>query len=391
VRLSRRRWSALPFGTFTWKHGDDDLDWDWNLDQEPTVCLRQEDADSFVLLQSFCYLVPENREGAGDVYVVPGEDGPDLLETTRVSRDGHSVLIPPNLKAGDPDSKKGETDLASVPWFMWWLIATYGNHTRAALLHDSLYVDEGVPPVPRSDADRLLLMALREPEQATGVFRHWLMWAAVSVFGTMGKKKGALFGAHVYAVWLLLVAAIAWAWGSEIWSWGPALWPDEWDVEAVPPELANAALVTVGILTVIGVLAFVLGGTWRAGRDNSGGWTYALVVLVAIIVALILLERPWTLALEASPLNLLVAALALLLLGLLWDLAVHPSLRGWLWPTALIGLPIAMFPVGLIFVSVYLVRLIDEGAARVRATQKGEDGQPLVYKRPDIKPTRAPL
>jgi uncharacterized protein DUF1353 len=390
VRLSRRRrWRAIPFGTFTWTENDDG--WDWNLDEEPAVLLRQEDADSFVLLQSFCYLVPDGHQDAGDVYVVPGEDGPDLFDTERVSRDGHAVLIPPNLKAGDPDAKKGETDLASVPWFMWWLIATYGNHTRAALLHDSLYVDEGEPPVPRPDADRLLLMALREPGQAAGVFRHWLMWAAVSAFGAMGKKKGAVFGAHVYAVWLLLVAAIAWAWGTEIWSWGPVLWPDEWDVPVVPAELANAAVVGLGVLAVIGLLAFVLGGTWRAGRDNTGGWTYALVVMVAIIGVLIWLERPWTLALEWSPLNLLLAALVLLLLGLVWGLAAHRSLRGWLWPTALIGLPIALFPVGLIFVSVYLVRLIDEGAARVRATQTDEQGQPLVYKKPDIKPTRAPL
>jgi hypothetical protein len=375
----------VPFGEFRWTpRQDGGWDWDMNLQEEPAVILRQQSAEQFVLLQSFCYLVPDGYDDTGAVYVVPGEDGPDWGDTREVERDGHKVLIPPN-------PTKGETDLASVPWFMWWLIATYGNHTRAALLHDSLYVDEGEPPVPRPAADRLLLMALREPEQATGVFRHWLMWAAVSVFGTMGKKTGALFAAHVYAVWLLLVGALGWAWGATIWSWGPALWPDRWGERLLPGEVANAVFVAVGCLMVIGVLAFSLGGAWRAGRDNTGGWAYAIVVIGLIIVALLWLERPWSLELEWSPLNLLLASLVLLLLGLLWGVAVDPSLRGWLWPTALIGLPIAMFPVGLIFVSVYLVRLIDEGAARVRAGQKDEQGTPLVYKKPDVKPTRSPL
>jgi hypothetical protein len=27
------------------------------------------------------------------------------------------------------------TDLASVPWFLWWLIASYGRHTAAAVVH----------------------------------------------------------------------------------------------------------------------------------------------------------------------------------------------------------------------------------------------------------------
>jgi Protein of unknown function (DUF1353) len=377
----------VPFGEFRWMQRDDGgWDWDMNLQVEPAVVLRQQSAEQFVLLQSFCYLVPDRHDDSGDVYVIPGEDGPDWEDTKKLERDGHDVLIPPN-------PKKGETDLASVPWFMWWLIATYGNHTRAALLHDSLYVDKGEPPVSRPAADRLLLMALREPEQATGVFRHWLMWAAVSVFGTMGKKTGVLFGAHVYAVWLLLVGAIGWAWGRTIWSWGPAIWPDRWGepVGFLPAEIANAAFVATGSLVAIALLALSLGGTWRAGRENTGGWAYALVVIGLIIVGLLLLERPWTVEIELSPFNLLLTSLVLLLLGLLWGLAVHRSLWGWLWPTALIGLPIAMFPVALIFLSVYLVRLIDEGAARVRAGQKDKQGKPLVYEKPEIKPTRSPL
>src|SRR3712207_7018749 len=31
-----------------------------------------------------------------------------------------------------------ETDLASVKGPLWWLVASYGRHTKAALLHDEL-------------------------------------------------------------------------------------------------------------------------------------------------------------------------------------------------------------------------------------------------------------
>lgn len=375
----------MPFGTFERRHGQGSWEWDMNSGQEPAVELRQKDRATFVLRRSFCYLVPDGYPDAGTVFVVPGEDRPTCSSTEETTQDGHKVVIPPN-------PTRGETDLASVPWFMWWLVATYGNHTRAVLLHDALYVDEGPPPVPRPTADRLLLTALREPGQKTGVFRHWLMWAAVSVFGTMGKLRGALFSAHVFAVWGLLAAALAWAWGPTIWSWGPAIWPDAaGPVPVVPAEVANAALVVVGGLVTASVLLFLLGGAWRAGVDNTGGWAFVLLFIGLIILGLLWLERPWSFELRWSPSSLLLATFALLLLGLPWGAMVDRSLWGWLWPTALIGLPIAMIPVVFIFMSVYLVRFIDVGAARVRARQKDENGNPIGYQKPDVKPTRFPI
>ncbi len=52
------------------------------------------------------------------------------------------------------------TDLASVPFFLQWLVRSYGKHTKAALVHDQLW-----------DGDK----SLAELQKANTVFRH-AMW-----------------------------------------------------------------------------------------------------------------------------------------------------------------------------------------------------------------------
>src|SRR5918912_2844829 len=53
------------------------------------------------------------------------------------------------------------TDLASVPWFLWWLIASYGRHTAAAVVHDKL-VTPRMTPAHRVRADAVFFHALEE-------------------------------------------------------------------------------------------------------------------------------------------------------------------------------------------------------------------------------------
>jgi hypothetical protein len=91
-----------------------------------------------------------------------------------------------NLLAGfsytDPKGRKhtvepklvGKSDLSSVPWFLWWFIASYGRHTAAALLHDQL-----IDAIDRRYADWVFRSALKE--SGTPFFRRWLMWTAVSL------------------------------------------------------------------------------------------------------------------------------------------------------------------------------------------------------------------
>jgi hypothetical protein len=124
----------------------------------------------------------------------------DVLETFEYRDDvlDQTVVVPAH---GDP------TDLASIPWVLWWLIASYGRHTGAAIVHDTLVVDR-MTRAERVRADTIFFHALEE--SGNNWFRHRLMWAAVSWGLTMRKAAPALFVAfivHIAAFW----AAVVWA------------------------------------------------------------------------------------------------------------------------------------------------------------------------------------
>jgi hypothetical protein len=336
--------------------------------EDPKPELRQVGPSSFVLMKGFCYRVAEGDREGGTVYVIPGEDA------DRDTRTRHTVTTddPPQKAVIPPTDEGGRTDLSSVPWWLWWLIASYGNHTRASLLHDALYLDKREEaPVPRATADRLFLTALREPgPKKGGVFRHWLMWTAVSLFGNLNRFLGVGCAVQVVAVWILGVAAVAWAWGPTLaWDW--------WQI----------------VLVVAAVPAFLiaLGTSWRAGVDLTGGWLCPTLLLLAAVAVPLLLAWPSPFELGWSPFTLLFVATILMLLGPAWGFAVDPTLRGWLWPTATIGLPIALIPVGLIFFSSLLVWFIDFGAALAKSRRRAPDGSRQAFERPPLRPGRVAL
>lgn len=86
-----------------------------------------------------------------------------------------------------PAHRVGEsTDLASVPPWLWGVVASFGRHTLAALLHDHL-CDEASKVLPpgsarrRREADRLFRMGMFDLDVPAP--RAWVMWAAVRLFG----------------------------------------------------------------------------------------------------------------------------------------------------------------------------------------------------------------
>lgn len=123
----------------------------------------------------------------------------DVLEAFEYRDDvlGQTVIVPAH---GDP------TDLASVPWVLWWLIASYGRHTGAAIVHDTLVV-ERMTRAERVRADTIFFHALEE--SGNNWLRHRLMWAAVSWGMTMRKSAPVLF--------VLFVAQLAVFWAAVLW------------------------------------------------------------------------------------------------------------------------------------------------------------------------------
>lgn len=106
-----------------------------------------------------------------------------------------------------------ETDLASVPQFLWGVIASYGRQTLPALLHDRLCWAARLPDQPgafqrraRREADDQFRRTLRA--SGSGPIRRWLMWAAVRLFGRPSVLVA--FAVLVLAAAALLVAGPGW-------------------------------------------------------------------------------------------------------------------------------------------------------------------------------------
>ncbi|WP_335978616.1 DUF1353 domain-containing protein [Fusobacterium polymorphum] len=79
-------------------------------------------------------------------------------------------------------------DLASVPRIFRNIINTYGDHTRAAVIHDWLYRNGHKLGVSRKEADKVFLAVMKE--QGVGFFKRQLMYRAVRTFGIFAYKKG---------------------------------------------------------------------------------------------------------------------------------------------------------------------------------------------------------
>lgn len=105
-----------------------------------------------------------------------------------------------------------ETDLATSPRFMHWLVLPYGPYTRAAVLHDYLLTElaawqrefqfrgrpEGYlprPPADSRDIDGIFRRAMRD--LGVGFAKRWIMWAGVR-WGALFNPRRA-YGRHFVA------------------------------------------------------------------------------------------------------------------------------------------------------------------------------------------------
>lgn len=200
--------------------------WSLHDESEPEIRLRQVSPNAFQLLEGFRF-------------VRPGEAP-------------HRAITVPAHDPGRPPSRGNVTDLASVPWFLWWFISSHGRHTRAALLHDHLVTD---PHFDRREAD----VVFREALADAGVswVRRWVMWGGVTI-GTKWKRdrfRLLLFVAHLVASYVLMGL---WLFGGGISAgWAAAglvtgvVWGVLWPLGVVGMAVLGPPTVFVGMAVAV--------------------------------------------------------------------------------------------------------------------------------------------
>lgn len=165
---------------------------------------------------------------------------------------GRAYEVPAHVVPADDAVSPAGSDLASVPSWLWGLIASYGRQSAPALLHDSRSAiaaglgDRRAALAQRRVDDRVFRTALRE--QGVPLLRAWLMWAWISADREreFGGAAGLVFvGQAVLGGMVVLGASVA------------AFWNPLWLV--LPAAVALAALLWGRLGAVVLVLNFSIG------------------------------------------------------------------------------------------------------------------------------------
>jgi hypothetical protein len=200
-----------------------------------------------------------------------------------------------------------ETDLASIPSFLWGIIPSYGRHTMCAVLHDVRC--DGAAAARKSGhrhlaarrrrlADNQFRTTLKQHAQL-GPFTRWIMWSAVRLFGYIPLGVTAVVG--VLAAMLHLArptfTAITSALdGVTIWPW---LAPLDFLPKAIAAGLSWAAdlmaaqstfVVVVGGLAVLALVLAVIRSFEADGPSDGssqGAAAFSLDAFGGLMAALV--------------------------------------------------------------------------------------------------------
>lgn len=163
------------------------------------------------------------------------------------ARTGVSYVVPDDLGVF-------KSDLASVPFFLTWLVPRGGLHTPAALLHDAFIPSKDEPAsyrppgtVDRREADAIFRDALGE--LGVPFIRRWLMWAGASIPTVAAKGLR----------WKLLIAA---------------------------------EVLLLGVLGVLGTLDLVDSPLVELPFTAQGSFAYELVMLFVLLLGLAVILAP---------------------------------------------------------------------------------------------------
>ncbi|GGM75184.1 hypothetical protein GCM10011609_08910 [Lentzea pudingi] len=198
---------------------------------------------------------------------------------------------------------KATTDLASVPSFLWGVLASYGPHLMPALLHDQRCEDvriakkagEGNPFLLRSKADYEFRKALAEA--GVGRVRRRVFWAGVA-FGkylSYGRGRGLLLAPHVVIGMAAQVGLLLSLFGVRWMDREPrdfavvlglallasAAWWRDWSLPFVA-ILAGPLLVSLIVFTyVVTIIVFFTDGAEQAPATIRKLWTALAAKLTA--------------------------------------------------------------------------------------------------------------
>jgi Protein of unknown function (DUF1353) len=257
-----------------------------------------------------------------------------------VAEDGRYFEVPAHT--GSVTVRGNSTDLASVPSFLWGILAPYGRQLRPALLHDHRLdvadgrvsedpgnrdaagrpVAAGRKPVQlREEADYLIREALRA--EGVGVARSWLFWTGVSFgrFLQYTRLRGVVLGLLAALASVLALHAVTVALGGgprrvDGWWHEPVFWLAMLGIAVLLAVLRRKLLALTVPLSLITIVACLSGAGPGAPRllHSLGYHALAAGVLLAAAagVGLVTDVRVAILALVVTPLILPVIILTTL-------------------------------------------------------------------------------
>lgn len=190
------------------------------------------------------------------------------------------------------------TDFASIPSAFAWAVPRYGQHTKAAIVHDCLCTSE----IDRFTADEVFRDALKESGVSPG--RRWLLWTGVTWGSVHSALRAVVKGKRRDPVALDRVPARTSLPEAGATTNGATDTGDD-AAEPVPAGDANEAAAGAGlsriraavvlIISVAGCLALLnwtlAPADWLSWPDYSRWWQWLSVAagLLALVMAALLL------------------------------------------------------------------------------------------------------
>lgn len=296
----------MPFTIPNWQPGSTGL------------TLRVETQREFRLLTDFTYTLPAaaaERIGNAAWFTLP-------------SGAGLEVEVPAGpTDPQNADSSAGITDLATVPPLLWGLVASYGQHTLAAILHDYLcrVADTFQDPEDwwkrRRTADEVFWQALRDPGASpfhVPFLRSALLWGGVSA-GRYARLWSTRVILGLIGLSVAMGFALVWALPPVL----PRLAADDWRI----PWLSTLVV----CFLVLNTRRRTSMRRWQAMvrfRGNPPIPEHPVVKAIPVGAGVLALMSGWFLA---NPDRLVLLPAAVVLLTLLavvvgWDRKRHPPL-----------------------------------------------------------------